>query len=178
MGDTMPATYTKWDRDEIERAFENYQQVALACGQSGDWEPWCNLFTLDCTYIEAQAGMIGGREALKRLYRNIFTTFPAKHFIYSPVDWYMIDDFRGWVSTCFFVRMSDPGDGTVCQEYCYSLLKYAGNNMWSFEEDLYNPARLMSMVDRWIVAKQRCDPLWDVAHEASGDAYSAVLESA
>ena len=174
----MPVTYRKWDRDEIERAFENYQQVALACGQSGDWEPWCNLFTLDCTYIEAQAGTIGGREALKRLYRNIFTTFPAKHFICSPVDWYMIDDFRGWVSTCFFVRMSDPGDGTVCQEYCYSLLKYAGNNMWSFEEDLYNPARLMSMVDRWIVAKQRCDPLWDVAHEASGDAYSAVLESA
>jgi hypothetical protein len=66
----MPTTYTKWTRDEIERAFEEYQRVALECGQTGKWEPWCELFTLDCTYIEAQAGRIGGREALKRLYRT------------------------------------------------------------------------------------------------------------
>jgi len=170
----MPTTYTKWTRDEIERAFEDYQRVALECGQTGKWEPWCELFTLDCTYIEAQAGRIGGREALKRLYRNLFTIFPARHFIYSPVEWYMVDEFRGWVSTCFWVRMSDPGDGSIHQEYCYSLLKYAGNGQWSFEEDMYDPRRLMSMVDRWIEARKRCDPGWDVSQEKGGDAYSAL----
>ena len=170
----MPMTYTRFTREEIEDAFLNYQQVALDCGQSGDWDPWCDLFTLDCTYIEAQAGMIGGREALKRLYRNIFTTFPAKHFIYSPVEWYMVDEFRGWVSARFNVRMSDPGDGSIHEEYCFSLLKYAGNGKWSHEEDLYDPARLMSMCDRWIDAKRRCDPGWDPSQETDGDPSLAI----
>jgi hypothetical protein len=170
----MPMTYTRFTREEIEAAFVNYQQVALDCGQSGDWDPWCDLFTLDCTYIEAQAGMIGGREALKRLYRNIFTTFPAKHFIYSPVEWYMVDEFRGWVSARFNVRMSDPGDGSIHEEYCFSLLKYAGNGKWSHEEDLYDPARLMSMCVRWIDAKRRCDPGWDPSQETDGDPYLAT----
>ena len=174
----MPATYTKWDREELERAFEHYQKVALEAGQTLDWDPWCDLFTLDCTYIEAQAGRIGGREALKRLYKNIFTTFPAKHFIYSPVNWYMVDEYRGWISVQFDVRMTDPGDGTICEEYCYSLLKYAGNILWSFEEDMYNPQRLMSMVDRWIEAKRRCDPTWDLAQEHTGDAYSTIEQVA
>ena len=169
----MPSAYAKWSREEIERAFEKYQRVALECGLSGKWDAWCDLFTLDCTYKEAQTGTIGGREALKRLYRNIFTTFPVCHFIYSPVEWYMIDEARGWVSACFMVRMSDPGDGSVHQETCYSLLKYAGNDQWSFEEDLYNPLRYAEMVDRWTAARKRFDPGWDPSQEKQGNPYVA-----
>ena len=103
----MPMTWTRFTREELEEAFLHYQQAALEAGQTGNWDKWCDLFTLDCTYIEAQAGQIGGREGLKRLYRNIFTTFPARHFIYSPVEWYMVDEFRGWIS-CRFAPGEEP----------------------------------------------------------------------
>ena len=89
----------------------------------------------------------------------------------------MVDEFRGWVSTRFNVRMSDPGDGSIHEEYCFSLLKYAGNGKWSHEEDLYDPARLMSMCDRWIDAKRRCDPGWDPAQETDGDPYLATANA-
>ena len=43
-------------------------------------------------------------------------------------------------------RMKDPGDGSVHQEYNFTLLKYAGDGRWSYEEDIYNPMRFGAMV--------------------------------
>ena len=36
-------------------------------------------------------------------------------------------------------RMRDPGDGSIHQEPNISVLKYAGDGLWSYEEDAYNP---------------------------------------
>jgi len=46
-----------------------------------------------------------GREALRRHYQGLFTTFPHTHLTYYPVEWYMIDEERGWVSCLFYLRM-------------------------------------------------------------------------
>ncbi len=54
----------RWSRDELEEAFQIYQETALKAGTSGDWRPWADLFTEDATYIEHHCGTFGGREAI------------------------------------------------------------------------------------------------------------------
>ena len=49
----------KWSRDELERAFENYQRLALEAGTSGKWDAWAEQFTEDATYIEHLYGTLG-----------------------------------------------------------------------------------------------------------------------
>ena len=43
----------------------------------------------------------------------------------------------------------DPGDGSLHQEYNFTLLKYAGSGRFSYEEDIYNPAHFASMLEGW-----------------------------
>ena len=38
--------------------------------------------------------------------------------------------------------MKDPGDGSVHESPNLSVLKYAGDGLWSYEEDAYNPMNL------------------------------------
>jgi hypothetical protein len=33
-------------------------------------------------------------------------------------------------------------------------LKYAGDDKWSYEEDIYNPASFSTMVEGWVAAKR------------------------
>jgi len=56
----------KWSREELERAFENYQRLALEAGTSGNWDAWSEQFTEDATYVEHLYGTMGGREAIRR----------------------------------------------------------------------------------------------------------------
>ena len=51
-------------------------------------------------------------------------------------------------------RMVDPGDGSLHQQYNFTLLKYAGNGKFSFEEDIYNPAHFQSMIKGWSERKR------------------------
>ena len=51
-------------------------------------------------------------------------------------------------------RMVDPGDGSLHQAYNFTLLKYAGNLQWSYEEDIYNPQPFQSMIQGWFAAKK------------------------
>ena len=139
----------KYSRDEIEKAFEHFQEVALNAGVSGDWRKWADLFTLDATYKEHVFGTFGGREAIYNWISTTMSQSPANQMKYFPVEWYIIDDERGWVVAQVWNRMADPGDGSLHQEYNFTLLKYAGNNLWSYEEDVYNPKRFGEMVQRW-----------------------------
>jgi len=72
---------------------------------------------------------------------------------YYPVEWYMIDEDRGWVSCQFWNRMADPGDGSVHEFKCFSLLKYAGEGLWSYEEDLFDPGDMETAIAGWVAAK-------------------------
>ena len=67
--------------------------------------------------------------------------YPNNEMKYFPIEWYMIDESRGWISCQVWNRMVDPGDGSLHQAYNFTLLKYAGDGLWSFEEDIYNPVR-------------------------------------
>ena len=146
-----------WTRDELEREWKRYQQVALECGPKIDWDPFCDLYTEHAIMVTPGGLRVGGREAMKRWYREAFATEPLKYLFYYPVEWYMIDEDRGWVSCQFWCRMADPGDGSVHEFKCFSLLKYAGDGLWSFEEDIWDPADMDAALASWVEAKARCD---------------------
>jgi len=139
----------RWSRAELEDAFAHYRRVALAAGISGNWDPWAELFTEDATYIEHTYGTMGGREAIRRWITKTMSTYPGSAMPHFPVEWYIIDDERGWVVCQLWNRMVDPGDGSIHQAYNFTLLKYAGDNLWEYEEDIYNPAHFASMIGEY-----------------------------
>jgi len=145
----------KWSRQELEEAFDNYQAMALKAGTSGDWRCWADLFTEDATYIEHLFGTFGGREAIYNWIQKTMTTSPNDEMKYFPIDWYIIDDEKGWIVCKVWNRMMDPGDGSLHQEYNYTLLKYAGNGLFSFEEDIYNPQPFANMVQGYLKVRDK-----------------------
>lgn len=142
----------RFSRAEIEDAFQTYQETALAAGTSGDWNHWADLFTEDATYVEHLFGSFGGREAIRRWITTTMARNPNQHMKYFPIEWYVIDEERGWVVCQVWNRMEDPGDGSLHQAYNFTLLKYAGNGLWSYEEDVYNPAHFQEMIQGWFAA--------------------------
>jgi hypothetical protein len=144
----------RWTRDELEDAFAEFQRVALKAGTSGDWNPWADLFTEDATYIESNYGRMGGREAIRKWIVNTMTTPPIDQMTFFPIEWYMIDEARGWITCHVWNRMADPGDGSIHQAYNFTLLKYAGDGLWSYEEDIYDPKHFAEMLTGWFHAKK------------------------
>jgi hypothetical protein len=116
----------RWSRAELEDAFATYRRVALEAGESGNWDPWADLFTPDATYIEHVYGTMGGREAIRRWITTTMATYPGNAMPHFPVEWYIIDEERAG-SCARWNRLADPGDGSLHQQYNFTLLKYAGD---------------------------------------------------
>ena len=74
-----------------------------------------------------------------------------------PHDWCVCDEERGWWICQIENRFADPGDGEVYQAYNLTVLKYAGDGLFSSEEDAYNPANFAPVVKPWIAAKRKAD---------------------
>ena len=138
-----------WTRQEIEDAFDTYKQSAAKGGATGDWNDWADRFTEDATYIEHLYGTMNGRETIREWITETMTTFPGNAMPVFPVDWHIVDEERGWIVCQIQNRMRDPGDGSVHQAYNFTLLKYAGDGLFSYEEDIYNPAKFQEMIKTW-----------------------------
>ena len=144
----------RWSREELEEAFDEYQAKALRAGRSGDWREWADQFTEDATYVEHFFGTFGGREAIYDWIQSTMSRSPNDEMKFFPVDWYVIDEDRGWIVCRVLNRMKDPGDGSVHEEGNITILKYAGQGKWKYEEDVYNPACFASMIKGYLRRKQ------------------------
>lgn len=138
-----------WPRSELERAFAEYQQAASRSAATGDWEGWVGKFTEDAEYVEHLYGIMHGREAIRAWITQTMSTYPGNEMTDFPIGWSVIDEERGWVVCQVWNRMRDPGDGSTHQAYNFTLLKYAGNGRWSYEEDIYNPSHFVTMIEGW-----------------------------
>ena len=145
------ATFT---RDEIDDAFTKFQEAAEVSAKSGDWTKWSECFTEDAEYVEHHYGKFKGRKAIYEWIQSTMSEPVNKDMRSFPIDWYVIDEKRGWVICAVWNEMDDPGDGSLHREYNWTLLKYGGDGLFSYEEDMYNPAEIAVMVKGWLEAKQ------------------------
>jgi hypothetical protein len=148
---------TQWSRDELEEAHAHYQATAAQAGRSGDWRPWAELFTPDATYVEHHYGTMQGREAIYEWISATMRQWPYSEMTEFPHDWCVCDEERGrWICQ-IQNRFNDPGDAGVYQAYNITLLDYAGNMQFSYEEDVYNPANFAPVVKAWLAAKKAAE---------------------
>jgi hypothetical protein len=143
----------EWHRDELRQGFGHYQATAQAAAGDKDWNAWADLFTEDAEYVEHLFGTMHGREQIRQWITTTMASPPGSQMDAFPVGWSILDEDRGWVVCQIWNRMEDPGDGSTHQAYNVTLLKYAGQGLWSYEEDIYNPARFVSMIEAWQATK-------------------------
>jgi SnoaL-like domain len=143
---------SKWSRDELQAAHDNYVATAQEAGRTGDWRPWTDLFTEDAEYVEHHYGRFEGRDAIYDWISKTMAEWPNSEMTEFPHDWCVCDVERGWWICQIENRFRDPGDGEVYQAYNVTVLKYAGDMKFSSEEDVYNPVAFASVVKRWVAA--------------------------
>ncbi len=144
----------QWSRSELDAAHEKFQAAAATAGRSGDWRVWADMFTEDATYIEHHYGKFNGREEIYKWISETMKDFPYNEMTEYPHDWCVCDEERGWWICQIENRFNDPGDGKIYQAYNLTVLKYAGDMLFSSEEDAYNPANFGPMVKDWLAAKK------------------------
>jgi hypothetical protein len=143
-----------YDRAEIEDAFRRFQETAARCARSGDWAEWADCFTEDAEYYEHHYGRMHGRAAILEWINETMAQPVNNEMRAFPIEWYVIDEDRGWVICSVRNVMDDPGDGSVHEESNWTKLHYAGDGRFSYEEDVYNPNEFGEMIKRWLGAKK------------------------
>jgi ketosteroid isomerase-like protein len=154
----------RWSRDELDAAFRNFVDATDRCFVTGDLEDWVQCFTDDVTFRDYGYGFnngwdleLRGRDAVREWIYGHIRSFPNSQMKFWPVPWHIVDVERGWVLCEWRNRMRDPGNGEVFEEKNYTRLKYGGNMQWSFEEDIYNPLRMRTMISLWLHTRRRCE---------------------
>ena len=136
-----------FSREEVETAWRNF----IAVGDSGDWNAWADLHSEDCVWFEHHLGTIKGREAIRKVIVDVMKPVPMMEF---PVQWHVIEGSR--VVFYPWQVLPDPAGGDAVYRFgCVTILEYAGDGLWSFQEDLYNPREAQEVMKRWMDAGGR-----------------------
>lgn len=138
-----------WPRDELESAFQHYQDEVDRIAGSGDWGRFADLFAEDATYHEHAYGHFTGREEIRRWIISTMTSFPGSEMPRFPIEWYVVDEERGRIVCEVWNDLVDPGDGERHGASNLTILTYGGDGLWSHEEDVYNPATFLRATKRW-----------------------------
>lgn len=137
----------QFDRSEVEEAYRNF----VAVGDSGDWNAWADLHTEDGRWVEHHLGIFEGREAIQKAILEVMKPVPMMLF---PVDWHVIEGNR--VVYYPWQVMPDPKGGDEVYRFgCVTILEYAGDGLFSRQEDLYNPNEADEVMKRWMRAGGR-----------------------
>ena len=140
---------TTYSREELETAFQAYQDEVDRIAGSGDWSRFADLFTEDATYVEHAYGSFNGREEIRAWITSTMTVFPGSEMPHFPITWYLVDEERGRIVCDVYNELHDPGDGQPHGASNITILTYAGGGLWSCEEDIYNPATFLRAAKKW-----------------------------
>lgn len=133
-----------FSREEVEAAWRHF----VAVGDSGDWNAWADLHSEDGVWMEHHLGKFEGREAIRDAILKVMIPVPMMEF---PVGWHAIDGNR--VVFYPWQVMPDPAGGDAVYRFgCVTILEYAGDGLWSYQEDLYNPREAEVVMKAWVEA--------------------------
>lgn len=134
---------------ELDEAFAGFQRTVAEVAVSRDWDRWADQFTVDAHYIEHAYGVFHGREEIRRWVTRTMTSFPGSYMTGYPSLWHVVDPSTSRVICEVDNPMRDPGDGSLFTATNITILTYAGDGLWSCEEDVYNPMEFGQMAMRW-----------------------------
>jgi len=121
----------KFDRAELEQSFRRYWQTG-AVGE--DWDAWSNLFTPDALYVEHMLGTRHGREEIRAWIKPVMERFCE---IYTAYEWHVVDEAGDRILVYMQNRRDHPsGRGTI-DFPGITILHYAGDGLFDFEEDYW-----------------------------------------
>lgn len=136
-------------RPELEAAFEHYQRQVERCVETGDWSHFADAFTEDASYLEHAYGEFRGRDEIRAWVIRTMTSPPGCWMTSFPPSWHVIDEEQDRIVCEIRNLMADPGDGSVHEATNITILDYAGGDLFGYEEDVYNPARFIAMLQEW-----------------------------
>ncbi|MCV7065542.1 nuclear transport factor 2 family protein [Mycolicibacterium farcinogenes] len=142
-------TSRSFSREELAAAFETFEQTVDRAAQTQNWDIWADHYTVDVDYIAHAVGTMKGREQVRPWIWKTMTTFPGSYMTSFPSLWSVIDEPTGRIICELDNPMRDPGDGTIISATNISILTYAGDGLWSRQEDVYNPLRFASAARKW-----------------------------
>jgi hypothetical protein len=154
-----------WTRAELETAFTGYQQQVREAQKTRNWTLFADMFTPDALYVEHAYGTMRGTDQIRDWVISTMTSAPGRWMVGFPPAWHVIDEERGRIVCEIRNIMSDPGDGSVHEASNLTILGYAGDGLFDYEEDVYNPARFVTMVEGWAQAALHHGGLPDGAAE-------------
>ena len=142
-------TAPRFSRGELADAFAAFEATVDTAARTHDWDAWVAHYTPDVDYIEHAQGVMKGREQVRAWIHRTMTTFPGSHMTAFPSLWSVIDTDRGRVVCELDNPLRDPGDGSVISATNISIITYAGDGLWSRQEDVYNPLRFLRAGLTW-----------------------------
>ncbi len=142
-------TAPRFSRAELTDAFAAFEAHVDAAARTCDWDGWVAHYTPDVDYIEHAMGTMKGREQVRDWIYRTMTTFPGSHMTAFPSLWSVVDEERGRIILELDNPMRDPGDGVIISATNISIITYAGDGLWSRQEDIYNPLRFLKAGMKW-----------------------------
>jgi len=149
-------------RDEVEAALANYHATADRAAETGDWNAWADLFTDDAIYVEHQYGVLRGNAAIREWICGVMAEGANPEMIF-PVERSITminNDVIGIYVPNAFPDPEDPA-GDPYQFIAFTILHYAGDGRFCYEEDIYNVDEAKRIFGGYMKARSR-------AKEAAG----------
>lgn len=134
---------------EITEAYAALHVRVAEHVRTGDWTDFCLGFTEDAEYVEHAYGTFRGREAIREWSVATMTSFPGSVMTGFPLAWQTVDESTSRLVCEVRNLMPDPGDGSLHEQSNLTIMTYAGDGLFSREEDVYNPLRFLRMTLRW-----------------------------
>lgn len=134
---------------EIEEAYAAFHGEVTRITETADWASFPDLFTEDATYKEHAFGEFHGRDEIREWAVATMTSFPGNAMTGFPIAWQVVDAPTSRVICEIRNLMPDPGDGSLHEESNLTIMTYAGDGLFSREEDVYNPMNFLRMSVRW-----------------------------
>ncbi len=134
---------------EITEAYAAMHGRVQQHATSGNWDDFALNFTEDAEYVEHAFGTFHGRDQIREWSVATMTSFPGSVMTGFPLAWQVVDEPTSRLICEVRNLMPDPGDGTVLEQSNLTIMTYAGDGLFSREEDIYNPMRFMRMSVKW-----------------------------